>query len=366
MTTREPALAVVHVFGTLDRGGAETVALNLCRTISASEVRQTFVLLGDREGRLAGQFRAEGAAVQRCPVQPLPTFVPRLWRCLRTLRPHAVVSHVSVVSGLVLAVAAAARVPVRIAHMHSEGDGRSDSVRRTLQRDVLRALLRRCATRVVGVTSAALAFAAPSDGDVRYTVLPNGVDVARFARRRCERPNCEAGPRLAHVGRAAPEKNRGFLVLIHVEARRLRDGATLTIVGPGGSADLTAMDPDITRDQTVRLVGETDHVEDVLAQCDVLLLPSRREGLPGVVLQALVAGVPVLASDLPGLRELTGTLDGITLLPLDAGPAAWARTAIRLADMPQGRREEISHRVRDSHFTLERYAAAWRALWASP
>jgi len=352
---------VVHVLGTLDRGGAESVALDLCRRIPAAEIRQVFLTLGTREGRLAPRFREAGAVVDRCPVRPLALFVPLLWRRLGSVRPDVVVSHVSLVSGLVLAVAGAAGVPVRIARLHSEGDGRPATARRRLQRAVLRAALRRSATAVLGVTSAALAFAGPADGDRRYRVVPNGVDTDRFTV--TDRPS--GAPVFVHIGRAAPEKNRGFLLQVHAEARQLCAETTLVVAGPGGIADLEAAMPTVAADPSVCLVGETDQVEEVLASGDVLLLPSYREGLPGVVLEALAAGVPVLASDLPGLRELAGQLAGITLIPLAAGPLAWARTALRLAATPMAQRREISAGIRGSGFALERCVATWSQLWTS-
>ncbi|HEX6351458.1 glycosyltransferase [Actinophytocola sp.] len=348
-------VTVVHVLGTLDRGGAETVALELCRRIPPTEVRQRFLLLGESEGRLANRFVAAGATVDRCPISPRHTFAVRLWRWLRAARPDVVTSHVSLASGLVLTMAALAGVPARIARMHSEGDGHPDTERR-LRRAVLRVALRRSATAVLGVTSAALAFATPPPADGRYRVVPNGVDVARFARRRVDADH----PVLVHIGRAAPEKNRAFLLAVHVEARNAAPDTELFIAGPGGIADLPAS---ACVDPSVRLLGDVDHIPDILARAGVLLLPSHREGLPGVVLEALAAGVPVLASDLPGIRELAGELSGITVLPLVAGPRFWAETALRLAATPSAERAEIRTVVTLSRFALEASVDAWRRVW---
>lgn len=353
-------VSVVQVLGKLDRGGVETIALNLCRAIPASEFRQTFLTTGDGEGRLAPQFRAAGAQVHRCPVRPVWTFPLRLRRQLRSLRPQVVVSHLSLVSGLVLAVAATAGVPIRVARMNSEGDGKPNTPRRIVQRRVLRVLLRWSATDVVGNTAGGLAFAAPIDGDRRYRVLFDGVDVDRFAAPCRRRP----GPStFVHIGRAAPEKNRAFLLSVHAEAQRARPGTRLVFVGPGGTADLVAVDPAVDTNPLVDLAGETDHVEEVLARCDLLLLPSLREGLPGVVLEALSAGVPVLAADLPGLRDLARDVEGLTLLPLSAGPRAWAGAALRLACLPAEDRHRLTDRMRRSRYTLRSATDQWRAVW---
>lgn len=363
--SRQKTARVVHVIGMLDRGGAESVALDLCRRLPPTAPRQVFLTLGGGVGRLAPQFAETGAAVRRCPLKPVPTFVPRLWRQLRTLRPDVVVSHVSVVSGLVLGVAALAGVRVRIAHMHSDGDGRPDSLRRRAMRKMLRAMLRLAATDVVGVSAGSVTFAGPRPGDPRYRVLPNCVDFDRFGEVRVTATPRDGGPVFVHIGRAAPEKNRPFLLSIHAEARRIRPATRLVVVGPGGVGDLERADARVGQDPTVELAGETDHVENYLAGADVLLLPSHREGLPGVVLQALAAGIPVVVSDLPGLRDLARTLPGITLLPLEAGPRAWARAALDLAELTTEGRRELCDAVRSSPYTLDQYVERWMSLWTA-
>jgi glycosyltransferase involved in cell wall biosynthesis len=357
---------VVHVLGTLDRGGVETIALRQCRTIPSDQVHQTFVILGEHEGLLATQFREAGARIHRCPLNPKWTFSVRLWRLLRALRPDVVESHVCLVSGLVLTVAAVAGVDVRIARMRSEGDGRPDTAARRAGRAVLRAMVRRAATSVFGVTQAALAFAAPPEGDARFSVVPNKVDVDRFASVRRTSRGADGGPvMMTHVGRASPVKNRGFLVEVYAEARRLYPDVGLTFVGPGGTADLEEVWPTITSDRSVRLIGHTDRVEDVLAATDVLLLPSRWEGLPNVVLEALAAGVPVLASDLPGMRELAVELCGITLLPLEAGSLVWACSALALAETPDDERALITEGIRSSRFAMSSADQWWKTAWTA-
>lgn len=365
-TESVPATAptvVVHVLGALNRGGAETVALDLCRKIPTEQVRQVFVLIGGQEGRLAPQFRAAGADVLQCPLSPVATFVPRLRSTFRRVRPDVVVSHVSLVSGLVLAVAASASVPGRVARMHSAGDGHGDNLRRRVQRGVLRAMLRRSATAVLAVSPAVLDFAIPADRDARHEVLGNGVDIERF------RPDPERvdgpvhHPVLLHVGRAAPEKNRAFLLPVLTHLKEVAPQARLVLVGPGGDTDLPTPGQGSLRDPGVELIGERDDVEVVLAEADVLMLPSVWEGLPGVILEALASGIPVLATDLPTLRELSDHVVGISLLPLEAGPEAWAQRAFELAQLPSQARREMATSVRESPFTLDASAERWCSLW---
>lgn len=362
------AARVAHVIGWLDRGGAETVSLDLCRAVPPTEVEQIFITLNGREGSLAAEFRVSGARVEQCPVAPLRTFGTRLWRRLRELRPDAVVSHVSLTSAVILLVARFAGVPVRIARMWSEGDGRRDSRARRLRRSVLRWLLRRVATDVVGVTTAALRLAGPPSGDDRYRVLYNSVNPNRVGgwERAAARSHWQLPtdvPVLAYLGRSSPEKNRPFLVEVHRAVRARWPDARLFVVGPGGADDLLGAHPEIVDDPLVVLAGETDEIASVLAATDVLLLPSRREGLPGVVLEALAAGVPVVATDLPCLREVEPLVRGLALLPLADGPHRWADAVVTQIQLGPVARNEIRASLRGSPFLLDNAVAQWRALW---
>jgi glycosyltransferase involved in cell wall biosynthesis len=359
---------VAHVIGTLNRGGAETVCLDLCRAITPTEVEQTFITMGRQEGSLADEFRAQGALVRPCRLAPIGSFVPRMLWCLRSMRPDVVVSHVSLASGMVLLLARAAGVPRRVSRLWSEGDGRPDTRPRRMQRALMRWLLRHTATDVVGVSAAALRFADPPDGDARYRVLYNSVDGSRVggwdraaARQRWNLPADACV--VLHIGRAVPEKNRPFVIEVHRILRQLRPGTRLLAVGPGGIDDLVSAYPAIADDPLITLAGETDEIASALAAADVLLLPSRREGFPGVVLEALAAGIPVLASDLPCLREISTHLSGLSLLAIEDGPRRWAQTAMELARTDAAGRHQISQSLRSSPFLLEQMVQEWRTLW---
>jgi glycosyltransferase involved in cell wall biosynthesis len=78
----------------------------------------------------------------------------------------------------------------------------------------------------------------------------------------------------------------------------------------------------------VVLAGERADVASLVAAADLLLLTSLREGIPGVVLEARAAGTPVVATDLPGVREIERRLGGVTPVGLDQPDATWADHAL--------------------------------------
>jgi glycosyltransferase involved in cell wall biosynthesis len=69
--------------------------------------------------------------------------------------------------------------------------------------------------------------------------------------------------------------------------------------------------------RSVMVRGPVSNAAERLAEVDLLVLPSLREGLPLVLIEAMAAGVPVLAADLPGCRELVGDEAGVLFPPGD-------------------------------------------------
>lgn len=352
-------VTVLHVIGSLDRGGAEMVALDLCRAIPAAEVRQCFVCVSGRRGLLAPRFEEAGAEVVVHGRGGVVRTVLGLVRDIARERPDVVQSHVSLTSALFLVSACLLGVPRRIARMHSEGDGRPDRPPRRLRRALARQLLPWVATDVLGVSPGALAFAQGArrrprrPARVRYDVVANGVDLGRFA---VARPRPEQPLTVLHVGRPDAAKNRAFLPPLARAVLELAP-ATLWVVGGGTEVDIPGTHPGVVD------LGARDDVPALLREASVLVLPSVREGLPTVALEALASGVPVVASDIDATRALATQLPGIEVLPLDAPLERWASAVVAAARTPGEERERLREAVRRSDFDLRHNAQRWREIW---
>jgi glycosyltransferase involved in cell wall biosynthesis len=144
-------------------------------------------------------------------------------------------------------------------------------------------------------------------------VIHSGVDVAAAPPRDRRNP----GPaRIVSVGRLTAPKDT--LALVHALAR-LPDGAfEAVIVGEG--PDYPAAEEEIRRlglERAVELAGRRDDVPDLLAGADLFVLSSRSEGLPLSILEAMAAGLPVVASSVGGVPE--AVVDGETGLLVPPG-----------------------------------------------
>jgi glycosyltransferase involved in cell wall biosynthesis len=136
-------------------------------------------------------------------------------------------------------------------------------------------------------------------------------------------------PVVLAVGRLTAQK--GFDVLLEAAAR-WRERRPEPFVAIAGSGPLAASLHSQARDLGLdaAFLGERQDVAALLAAADVFVLPSRWEGQPLVVQEALRAGRPIVASDVPGVRDLTG--DDAALLVPPGDPAALGDAVARVLD----------------------------------
>lgn len=131
-----------------------------------------------------------------------------------------------------------------------------------------------------------------------------------------------AGPLLAAIGRLAPEKHLGLLVDAFARVAATHAQATLLLVGDGPErAALAARIAAHGLQGRVRLLGQRDDVQPLYPLLHALVLPSLREGMPLVVLEAMAHGVPVIASRVGDVPRLLAHADHGRLLAPGCGDA---------------------------------------------
>ena len=206
-----------------------------------------------------------------------------------------------------------------VAHVHLlvRPSGRLGRLLPIYQRAVFSAVLRRSAAVVcLSEDMRQQVIRAHGLASDRVVVIPNGIDEEWFvAPQRAAKPG-----EILFVGRLTAQKNLGVVIRAMAE---LSD-ARLTVIGDGEElASLEGLSAELEL-TNVSFVGrrKPEEVRAAMMESSLLVLPSTHEGMPLVLLQAGAVGLPVVASDIPELREtgLTGRL-----VPAD-DPAAWART----------------------------------------
>jgi len=274
----------------------------------------------------------------RAPLAADPRAVPRLGSLLRRLAPDVVHVHEPLVPPVGIA-AALTRVAPTVLTFHAFAEGGSLAPLYRAVRRPARSVVDRAAA-LTAVSPAAARFHAGALGiDVaRLQLVPNGVDVARFAAARPpSRDAMDVGRRLVFVGRLEPRKGPDVALDAFLELAQQRPDVELVIVGEGGlRARLAARLAAAPAEQAARvhLVGmvTSEALPGLLAGADVALLPSRGgESFGIVLLEAMAAGVALVASDLEGYRAVARHDREALLVPPD-DPGALAEAAGRLLD----------------------------------
>jgi glycosyltransferase involved in cell wall biosynthesis len=167
------------------------------------------------------------------------------------------------------------------------------------------------------------------------------------------------------VGRLWPQKRVKDLIWACDLLKVIRDDVHLLIVGDGPHRDrLERFTRQVRIEDKVHFLGERDDVPRLLPHFDVLCLASGYEGLPNVILEAMAAGRPVVATDIPGNRDLV--LPGQTGFLVPVGDrAAFARQILKLlddTDLNQRLGEAGRQRVL-AEFSVEKMIERHRALY---
>ena len=190
-----------------------------------------------------------------------------------------------------------------------------------------------------------------------WRVVPNGIDLEAFRPasdaerwRAREEVGVGAGPVAVCVGRVCRQKGQDLLVDAWPDVVRRVPDAELVLVGGGPDGDALR--------GRARVVGEQDDIRSWLAAADVVVQPSRWEGLAYVVLEAMASGRSVVATDVPGMRDALGET-GTIVPPEDPGRLAEA-VADRLLNGAPG--AAVRERVEALH-NVSRATAAMARLY---
>ncbi len=202
-------------------------------------------------------------------------------------------------------------------------------------------------------------------------VIPNGVDVGRFeqvAPIDLASLGLPAGRRaFACVGRLDVQKGVDWLIDRMPGVFAAQQSHDLLVVGTGPQQrSLLRRAAKLGIAERVHFAGLRSDVPAILAAIDVLVLPSRWEGMPNIVLETMASGKPVVASDVEGVAELIGPENAEQIVP-GGNPQAFSQQLLKMLENPPlaaALGERNARRVR-AHFPIEKMVAAYEQLFES-
>jgi glycosyltransferase involved in cell wall biosynthesis len=307
-------MRVLQVIDQLDHGGTQMHAVRLARFLRGQMGDRVHVAALNGTGPLRQALSDGGVPVHDVP--PLTRLydaaglreIVRFAVWIRRGRFDVVHTHdfyANVFGGL---AARLARVPALVVSRRERGD-----LKTPWQRRALRSIYR-LADRVVANATVLERALIEEDGvpAPKVVVCRSGIDLDAYARAAASRGSVRRALGIAPdarvatmVARLLAPKDPVTLLRAFAAARTPGVRSVLLLVGEGplrAAAEALAGELDL-RDH-VRILGETTMVPDILAASDVGALSSTSEGLPNAVIECMAAGLPVVATDVGGMREL--------------------------------------------------------------
>jgi glycosyltransferase involved in cell wall biosynthesis len=356
----------------LDLGGAERCLTELAVRIDRSRFAPVVYCLGPpplhEDASCLPALAAAGVKVHCLGgrgVWQFPVVAHRLKRLLIAQKPHIAQTflfHANVLGRIVARragvkkVVAGVRVAERGARWHLWLDR----------------LTQAWADRYVCVSQAVADFSAAEIGLPleKLVVIPNGIDLDKYPRQPADLRalGIAAGRRVVvFVGRLTRQKGVEWLIEAAPHWLAKLPDCDLLLVGEGplrASLEGTARAAGIG--ERVHFAGWRADVPEILAASDLLVLPSAWEGMPNVVLEAMASRLPVVASNVEGVRELLGpgaarqtVAHGDTQVLVD-------KIVSRMIDRPLSEMLGMENRRRaEEKFGISRMVRAYEDLWES-
>jgi len=356
-------VATLYLITELDTGGAQMVLWRLLAGLDRERFSPTVACLYNGDKAVAQAIRALGIEVFDARMRHKADLAAllRVYRYIRRAYPailHTSLFHANL-PGRILGRLAGVPVVVCSEHtMAMESEWRYRLNRWTIglvdRVTVVSAQVRDFCTAHIGLPAGKL------------VLIPNGVELPPAPLASRQEVRAELGLPLdalvaGAAGRLDPVKGVRFLI----QALARLGGVHLAIVGDGPErAALEALAERLGVAGRVHWLGHWHDVQQVLPAFDLFVQPSLHEGLPNTVLEAMAAGLPVVATAVGGTPE--AVLDGVTGLLVHPGdPEALARAISRLLDDPatcqamgQAGRERVAQ-----NFTVERMIAQTETLY---
>jgi glycosyltransferase involved in cell wall biosynthesis len=358
---------VAHIVLSLDVGGLERNVINQVREGQALGQSVSVICL-ERPGVLAEQVDAWGGrliSLEKSPGIRLSAF-RRLRAILQEIDPDIV--HTHQIGTLFYAGPAAAslgKVRTRVVHTEHGREPYTNSARRRWLGRLAGLHAQRffCLTHDMAAELVTNRIVPKR----KVQVIDNGIDIDRLADRgdpAAQRRSLEIPPDslvIGSIGRLVEIKRHDVLIRAFAELRREVPDAHLVIVGDGPRKDeLLSLVGQLNLEPSVHLVGYQPQAWKFLYIMDCFALTSRSEGMPQAVLEAAIAGLPIVATRVGGLPEvIENGRTGILVEPSD--PVAMTQallSVLRDPDTARAMGQAVRERV-ESRFHVRRMARVY-------
>lgn len=325
-------IKVLQVMGSLNRGGAESMVMNLYRSIDSHIVHFDFVTHGAPDGAFAEEIRSKGGTIYSCPKYLGYNHFKysKWWKSFFEIHKEYRIVHSHIRStAIIIFDKAKKNDAIKIIHSHSTSNGKG--IEAILKR-ILQYPLRFEADYFFGCSKEAATWLFGEDivNNPKYHMIKNAIDTKLYILDEQVRNEYRIGLNiqndckiLIHVGRFHESKNHEFIVDIVYNLINQQVNCKLVLVGDGElRKHIEDKVKKIGLKDKVLFLGIRNDVPNLLKMSDAFVFPSLWEGLPVSVVEAQAAGLPCYISD--RITRDVNITDLVHNLPIEDGSSKWA------------------------------------------
>ena len=320
-----------------DTGGITKIILNYYKNLNKKEFKMDFVVTNKLPENIKKEFNANNSKyyVLESRKRNIFKYLKQLEKIIKDGKYQIVHAHGnSATLFLEMYAAYKANCKVRIAHSHN-----TTCTHKFIDKLLRPLFYKYCNYRFACGELAGKWLYSGKD----FFVIPNGNDIKKFSfdlKKRNEMRkmyNLENKRVFGHVGRFNEQKNQQFIINIFYQYLQKNKNSKLVLIGSGMNYEkIKDLVKELKIEEYVIFTGEIDNVEDWINACDLMLLPSRYEGFPVVLVEWQISGLPCIVSD--RVSRETKLTDLVKFVSLDE-PTKWIEL---MSDTDISRREEKS------------------------
>lgn len=298
-------IKILQYTGAMNRGGAETLLMNIYRNIDRSKFEFHFITHSKEKSDYDEEIIKLGGKIiylDKPNLSNLNKFYREFKNIVTKNGPYnAIHTHVQLFNGIVLKAAKNSKINVRISHAHLNGDYNKKNVLRKIYVEFSRYLINKYSTDKISCSYESGLYLYKSR---KFTLLNNAIDIEQFRSNNKINilkkelnldENCKI---ITHIGTFKKAKNHEFIINVFKLINDLNKNYKLVLVGRGELEEkIKSMVRDLSLENKVFFLGIREDINDILQSSNVFFMPSILEGLPVALVEAQAAGVRCVISD---------------------------------------------------------------------
>jgi glycosyltransferase involved in cell wall biosynthesis len=343
-------IRILHVFISLDIGGAESMIMNYYRHIDKKKIQFDFIKHTEKKGAFEDEIRSLGGNIYSLPklsLKKINKYNFELDKFFRISDYKIIHSHINAFSKIILKKAKKYNIPVRIAHSHTASSKLSlnffnshfklkDQLK-ILLKNIIKYKITEYSTHNFACSNNAGEWLFGKERSENVIIINNSIDANSFEydkeislnnKRKLKLKNKLV---IIHVGRFSSEKNHNFLIDVFALIKKKHKESVLILIGDGLlKKDIQTKVEELNINSSVLFLGVQNNIPFFLSAADIFLFPSIYEGLPLTLIEAQASGLKSIVSD--NVSNESKITDLVEFISLKMSTDLWADRVLKYKD----------------------------------